>query len=83
MILGGYQNDQYLTSKAMVVTFVLNNYVDENKVKMAEEWEKTLLRNILTKLESRPEWKDVRVSYSTEVMSMKIMHFCGEPCSVC
>ncbi|KAI9281405.1 patched sphingolipid transporter-like protein [Umbelopsis sp. AD052] len=66
MILGGYENNQYLTSKAMIVTFVLNNYVDEDKIKMAEEWEKTLLRNVLTKLGSRPEWKDVRVSYSTE-----------------
>ncbi|KAH8549450.1 putative Niemann-pick type C-related protein 1 [Umbelopsis sp. PMI_123] len=56
MILGGYPDGQYLSSKAMIVTFVLNNYLDEEKIKMAEEWEKTLLRTILTKIEARAEW---------------------------
>ncbi|KAJ2958934.1 hypothetical protein NQZ79_g5538 [Umbelopsis isabellina] len=66
MILGGYPKKEYLSAKAMIVTFVLNNYLDQEKIKMAEEWEKTLLVNVLQKLESRSEWENVRVSYSTE-----------------
>ncbi|KAI7850767.1 patched family-domain-containing protein [Circinella umbellata] len=65
-ILGGYKDNDYLSSRALVVTFVINNSLDPTVVSKAEEWEKSLLRNILSKVNDRPEWDGVRVTYSTE-----------------
>ncbi|CAG8778884.1 26779_t:CDS:2, partial [Racocetra persica] len=42
MILGGFENSNYKQAKALVLTFVLNNYLEKDKVKMAEEWEEKL-----------------------------------------
>lgn len=67
MILGGYKDKDYLTARAFVVTFVLTNSVNETMNDKSEHWEKTLLANILEGLNDRPEWKGVRISYSTEV----------------
>lgn len=67
MILGGYKDKDYLSARAFVVTFVLTNSVNETVNDRSEHWEKTLLANILTGLNDRPEWKGVRISYSTEV----------------
>ncbi|KAI8334838.1 patched family-domain-containing protein [Choanephora cucurbitarum] len=66
MIMGGYENGSYLTSKALIVTFVLRNSLNASETDRSEKWEKTLLANILTGLNDRPEWKGVRISYSTE-----------------
>lgn len=67
MILGGYKDKDYLSARAFVVTFVLTNSVNETLNDKPEHWEKSLLSNILTGLNDRPEWKGVRISYSTEV----------------
>lgn len=72
MLLGGYKDKDYLSARAFVVTFVLTNSINETMNDKSEHWEKTLLANILTGLNDRPEWKGVRISYSTEV-SCKIM----------
>lgn len=72
MLLGGYKDKDYLSARAFVVTFVLTNSINETMNDKSEHWEKTLLANILTGLNDRPEWKGVRISYSTEV-SWKIM----------
>lgn len=71
MILGGYDDDKYLSAKAFVVTYVLTNSINESETVKAEHWEKTLLSNILTGLNDRPEWKGVKISYSTEVSKRK------------
>jgi Niemann-Pick C1 protein len=67
MILGGYQEEKYTTARAFVVTFVLSNSINETETDKSEHWEKTLLSNILTTLNDRPEWNGVSISYSTEV----------------
>jgi Niemann-Pick C1 protein len=72
MLLGGYKDKDYLSARAFVVTFVLTNSINETMNDKSEHWEKTLLANILTGLNDRPEWKGIRISYSTEV-SCKIM----------
>ncbi|KAF7725941.1 hypothetical protein EC973_009178 [Apophysomyces ossiformis] len=66
MVLGGYQHDRYLDARAFIVTYVLKNSLDPAETAVAEEWEKSLLTNILSTLHERPEWKGVRISYSTE-----------------
>lgn len=67
MILGGYDDGDYLSARAFVVTFVLKNSLDETATLKAEEWEKSLLHKILSNVNERPEWEGVRISYSTEV----------------
>ncbi|KAI8993287.1 patched family-domain-containing protein [Pilobolus umbonatus] len=66
MVLGGYENQDFTKSKALIVTYVLQNSVDEGDIARATEWEKTLLEKILNHVNERPEWKGVRISYSTE-----------------
>ncbi|KAI9274797.1 patched family-domain-containing protein [Phascolomyces articulosus] len=65
-ILGGYEGEDYLSARAFVVTFVITNSLDPTVISKADEWEKSLLRNILSKVNDRPEWKGVRITYSTE-----------------
>ncbi|RUP21196.1 sterol-sensing domain of SREBP cleavage-activation-domain-containing protein [Jimgerdemannia flammicorona] len=67
MVLGGYEGREFDQAQALIVTYVLRNYVDETQADKAHEWELTLLKNVLTRLESREEWSGVKVSYSTEV----------------
>lgn len=67
MLLGGYKDDDYLTARAFVVTFVLTNSVHDEDNDKSEQWEKTVLHHVLMGLNDRPEWKGVHISYSTEV----------------
>jgi Niemann-Pick C1 protein len=67
MILGGYSGTDYMTSKALVVTFVLRNSLDAGDIEKAHDWEVSLLDKVLAGVNDRPEWDGVRISYSTEV----------------
>ncbi|KAI8973755.1 patched family-domain-containing protein [Mycotypha africana] len=66
MVLGGYQEGDYLSAKAMIVTYVLTNSVDAHETAKAEDWENSLLTKILKNIHHKPEWEGVRISYSTE-----------------
>ncbi|ORX62177.1 multidrug efflux transporter AcrB transmembrane domain-containing protein [Hesseltinella vesiculosa] len=66
MLLGGYEAEKYLTAKALVVTFVLANSLDEQHIVKAQDWERSLLSHVLSVVNDRPEWQQVRISYSTE-----------------
>ncbi|CEG69122.1 hypothetical protein RMATCC62417_05252 [Rhizopus microsporus] len=66
MILGGYEDEKYTTAKALILTYVLKNSMNETDVARAEDWEKTLLDTILSHINERPEWDGVRITYSTE-----------------
>lgn len=70
MVLGGYQDEDYMTARAFVVTFVLKNSLDPATTAKAEEWEKSLLKNILLHVNDRPEWEGVRITFSTEVLQL-------------
>ncbi|CAO3578186.1 unnamed protein product [Absidia cylindrospora] len=71
MVLGGYKTDDngrtdYLDAKAMVVTFVLQNSLNTTDIDKAHDWEVSLLSHVLSKVNDRPEWNGVRITYSTE-----------------
>ncbi|CAO3615122.1 unnamed protein product [Cunninghamella echinulata] len=67
MILGGYgKDDDYLNAKAIVVTYVLQNSLNTTLIEKAHDWEVTLLSDILSVVNDRPEWDGVRITYSTE-----------------
>ncbi|CAG8482510.1 2350_t:CDS:2 [Acaulospora colombiana] len=69
MILGGFEGQDYLSTKAFVLTFVLNNYVNDKKVGMAEEWEKSLREYLSDVIEGKNDEVNVtqlRISFSTE-----------------
>lgn len=67
MILGGYNDSNYMEAQAFIITYVLTNSIHSNETIKAERWENTLLSTILTDLDQRPQWEGVRISYSTEV----------------
>lgn len=69
MILGEYPENHFTKAKAFIITYVITNSVHANETIRAEDWEKSLL-TILNGLSERPEWKGVRVSYSTEVSEL-------------
>ncbi|KAI9030088.1 patched family-domain-containing protein [Phycomyces nitens] len=66
MVLGGYEGQEYLKAKAMIVTFVLQNSLDPVETAKSEEWERFILRTILSNVNAQPEWEGVNISYSTE-----------------
>lgn len=67
MVLGGYDKPEFDRAKALIVTYVLRNYVDEKEADKAHEWELTVMKQILSSLETRKEWENATISYSTEV----------------
>eukprot|EP00117_Sycon_ciliatum_P015360 scpid11669/ scgid3077/ Niemann-Pick C1 protein len=52
VVLGGYPGDAYTNATALLVTFVVNNHVNEEENKMAEAWEKRFLDFILYEYEN-------------------------------
>ncbi|KAG9285398.1 hypothetical protein G9A89_010873 [Geosiphon pyriformis] len=69
MVLGGYEKDDYTGAKAMVLTFVLNNYVEKEKSSRAVEWEAEL-RNYFERLikgqNRKVDASQLKISFSTE-----------------
>ncbi|XP_052459855.1 NPC1-like intracellular cholesterol transporter 1 isoform X1 [Carassius gibelio] len=44
LAVGGYENEEYITAEALILTFSLNNYARTDvKFKVAEEWERRFL----------------------------------------
>lgn len=62
LILGGVKKDDWVNAKALVITYVVDNYNAEAKVKKVEDWEK-LLDRFLSELKH----PDLKVSYSTGI----------------
>ncbi|CAG8596163.1 11314_t:CDS:2 [Funneliformis mosseae] len=69
MVLGGFENDEYINAKALVLTFVLNNSLNQSEIDASQEWEKSL-REYLNKLKYNENDKvntsQLHISYSTE-----------------
>ncbi|ORY07889.1 Niemann-pick C type protein [Basidiobolus meristosporus CBS 931.73] len=67
LIFGGFEEQRYNESRALIVTYVLKNYNDKRLVSKAEEWEKALL-SLLANLRRDPELdlREIDVHYSTE-----------------
>jgi Niemann-Pick C1 protein len=73
MVMGGYKDNDYLTARTFIVTYVLRNSVDNAAISRAQHWERTLLNTVLNNLNERPEWKGVRISFTTEVIIILII----------
>ena len=69
----------YDTATALIITFIVNNHVDEDKNKMAETWEKAFLKFV-------KEYKSdsISISYMAEVrMSCDQSNFRNLICELC
>lgn len=67
LVLGGTgASNEWLDAKALVVTWVINNSLDEQEVAKAEEWERALER-YLGELEGEAKEAGVQLAYSTGV----------------
>lgn len=66
IVLGGYNNDDILTSEAMITTWVINNYPEGSSGEArAMEWEKGL-QNVLKDAQREAKEMGLRLSFSTE-----------------
>ncbi|KAL1922303.1 uncharacterized protein VTP21DRAFT_9842 [Calcarisporiella thermophila] len=65
LILGGFENDNYLESRAVISTFVLRNSLNATEIARAAEWERTMIA-FLKEAETKEGWPDVHISFSTE-----------------
>lgn len=66
LLFGGYADNDVLTSKALVVTWVLNNADEGTKhAKKAAEWEAGL-EQLLFELQSEAAERGLRISFNTE-----------------
>ncbi|KAJ3090553.1 hypothetical protein HK102_003385 [Quaeritorhiza haematococci] len=66
LIFGGFPDQDYLESKALIVTYVLENSMNETYLRKAEKWEKRLLKYLKEVEEKFDEEIGVRLTYSTE-----------------
>ncbi|CAG8433916.1 12137_t:CDS:2 [Ambispora gerdemannii] len=69
MILGGFEDENYLDAKAMVITYVLNNYIEKEKIAKAQEWEADLreyLYKIIKGDNKNIDVSQLKISFSTE-----------------
>ncbi|CAG8628831.1 10260_t:CDS:2, partial [Paraglomus occultum] len=69
MVLGGFEKGKYSKAKAMVMTFVLNNYINNDEIQKAEEWEAALrayLERLINGEIEEIDTTNLRISYSTE-----------------
>ncbi|KAG8811959.1 hypothetical protein FRC17_002264, partial [Serendipita sp. 399] len=67
MILGGVEGEDYLRAKSLVITYVLNNSLDEETIQRVESWER-LLRHYLYELSmTAPGKVGAQVFFSTGV----------------
>lgn len=66
MIFGGYENDNVLTSEALVITWVVeNSEPDSPEANLAAEWE-VLLEQLLLEVQEEAKARGLRLSFSTE-----------------
>jgi len=67
LAVGGYENEDYSTGKALILTFMVRNFVDRNapQFKKAEIWETAFL-NILKDKEAKKSFKYWNVAFFSE-----------------
>jgi Niemann-Pick C1 protein len=73
MILGGFDDEEYINAKALVLTFVLKNSLDQNEIDAAKEWESSLreyLNNLINNQNDKIDVSQLQISFSTEVSKL-------------
>jgi Niemann-Pick C1 protein len=66
LVLGGAQGE-WLNAKSLVITYVVANSLDKNKVEKAAEWERTLQKYLADLQANSRKQANVQIAYSTEV----------------
>ncbi|KAI1317366.1 hypothetical protein EDD11_008546 [Mortierella claussenii] len=69
IILGGFDDQDYLSAKAFIITYVIQNSVDPNVTARAHEWELHYLEFMDNLVKNHVDgiWtEDLRISYSSE-----------------
>ncbi|ORZ05152.1 patched family-domain-containing protein [Lobosporangium transversale] len=69
IILGGFDDQNYLSAKAFIITYVIQNSVDQEITQRAHEWELRYLQFMNDLVNNRIEGirtEDLRISYSSE-----------------
>jgi Niemann-Pick C1 protein len=66
LVLGGAQGE-WLNAKSLVITYVVANSLDEDKVEKAAEWERTLQKYLADLQANSRKQANVQIAYSTEV----------------
>lgn len=67
LILGGW-NESALDAKAIITTWVINNYAEDSpKIESAEQWENRLKQFILDEVQGEAEKRGLRLSFNTEI----------------
>lgn len=67
MILGGWKDDNVLSSEALIVTWVVNNHPEgSDEEARAMDWEQSL-KNLLISAQEEAKERGLRLSFSTEI----------------
>ncbi|KAG0318891.1 hypothetical protein BGZ99_005383 [Dissophora globulifera] len=69
IILGGFEDEDYLSAKAFIITYVIKNSIDSETIEIAHEWELRYLEFMDDLVNNRIEGirtEDLRISYSSE-----------------
>ncbi|KAI7816819.1 patched family-domain-containing protein [Gamsiella multidivaricata] len=69
IILGGFEDEDYLSAKAFIITYVIQNSVDNEVTERAHEWELRYLEFMDDLVHNRIKdirTEDLRISYSSE-----------------
>ncbi|KCV71005.1 hypothetical protein H696_01950 [Fonticula alba] len=65
IVLGGYEDTDYMTAQAFVITYANLNSLDEHFLDMAYAWEKEFVR-YMADVVAKPEYAHMRITYFTE-----------------
>ncbi|KAF9923285.1 hypothetical protein FBU30_006646 [Linnemannia zychae] len=69
LILGGFEGEEYLKAKAFIITYVIQNSINETVTDVAHDWELRYLEFMDDLVHNRIEGidtEDLRISYSSE-----------------
>ncbi|ANB13936.1 Ncr1p [Sugiyamaella lignohabitans] len=66
MVFGGYIGDDVITSKALVISLVVENSDDPEKLAVAQEWEE-LLEMFLFSVQKEAAYRGLRLSFNVEI----------------
>jgi len=67
LVLGGVENEDWLSAKAFITTFVVSNSLDPEVVSRAESWERVLRQYLSDLANDAPEQSGSQVFFSTGV----------------
>ena len=66
LVFGGFTGDNYAESNALIITFVVKNYLSDKENAKAEAWEKVFLEHVKQWKEDVAPILGVNVAYSSE-----------------